>query len=236
MAIGSINTREIGELKKLELQGFGKGSGKSPIDKPFIVQINPSSISYDYTIEYKQEESHNKSTENKELLKIPSQNISFDFILDATGAIPGKNIDITEEIELLKRNVYYFYGEEHDVPYVLIKWGGELIKYNNNTLYSRITSIKISHTLFSSSGKPLRAKVSLSFATSVDKKDEPKIGKPSSPDLTHHIKVKAGDNLPQMCMEIYGNSSYYTQIAEINNILNFRYLEPGTELKFPPLK
>jgi len=47
--------------------------------------------------------------------------------------------------------------------------------------------------------------------------------------------VSAGDTLPYLCYSIYGDSSYYLDIAKLNNILYFRDLIPGTQLVFPPL-
>ena len=50
------------------------------------------------------------------------------------------------------------------------------------------------------------------------------------------IEVKAGDNLPAMCRDIYGDASYYLQVAEINELTDFRNLSPGAKLLFPRLE
>jgi nucleoid-associated protein YgaU len=57
----------------------------------------------------------------------------------------------------------------------------------------------------------------------------------SSPDLTHVRVAKAGDTLPNMCHEIYGDPAFYFRIAEWNGLGNFRSLQPGTRIEFPPL-
>jgi nucleoid-associated protein YgaU len=52
-----------------------------------------------------------------------------------------------------------------------------------------------------------------------------------------HLRlIKAGDNLPALCFEIYGDPGYYLQVARANNIDNFRNLIPGTKVFFPPLE
>jgi LysM repeat protein len=57
----------------------------------------------------------------------------------------------------------------------------------------------------------------------------------SSPDLSHKVMVKAGDTLPLLCYRIYRDSSWYRDVARINNLDDFRDLKPGTRLVFPPL-
>jgi nucleoid-associated protein YgaU len=48
--------------------------------------------------------------------------------------------------------------------------------------------------------------------------------------------VKKGDTLPLMCYRIYGDSRYYLQVAMANRLTNFRNLQVGDELFFPPIE
>jgi nucleoid-associated protein YgaU len=48
--------------------------------------------------------------------------------------------------------------------------------------------------------------------------------------------VKAGDNLPALCYDVYGNPDYYLDVANANQIADFRNLVPGTSIMFPPLE
>jgi hypothetical protein len=41
--------------------------------------------------------------------------------------------------------------------------------------------------------------------------------------------------LPLMCYRIYGDSKYYIEVARFNNLNDFRNLNEGMQLKFPPL-
>ena len=54
----------------------------------------------------------------------------------------------------------------------------------------------------------------------------------NSPDMSHIRTVGGRRSLPAMCFDIYGDTSYYLQIAEINEILNFRSLQPGQKILF----
>jgi hypothetical protein len=57
-----------------------------------------------------------------------------------------------------------------------------------------------------------------------------------SPDLSHLIEVKYGDNLPAMCKKIYGSPEFFLQIAKVNNLPSIYAIEPGMKLVFPPLE
>ena len=46
--------------------------------------------------------------------------------------------------------------------------------------------------------------------------------------------VLAGDTLPLLCQQIYGSATHYLQVAAFNGLDDFRVLEPGRELLFPP--
>ena len=41
--------------------------------------------------------------------------------------------------------------------------------------------------------------------------------------------------MPQLCFAIYGDPRYYLQVADVNGLGNFRDLEAGVNLVFPPL-
>jgi nucleoid-associated protein YgaU len=81
----------------------------------------------------------------------------------------------------------------------------------------------------------LRSKLNASFVSGTDLGKQASVKGTSSPDLTHIRTVKVGDTLPAMCQAIYKDSSYYIKVARFNNLINFRKLEPGTEITFPPV-
>ena len=85
-------------------------------------------------------------------------------------------------------------------------------------------------------GTPLRAKASVKFEEAIDANLIDSEANNKSPDLTHRITVKEGDRLPLICYEVYGDSSYYLEVASYNRLVNYRNLEPGSELYLPPIK
>jgi nucleoid-associated protein YgaU len=102
--------------------------------------------------------------------------------------------------------------------------------------FGRMTSMSTQYTLFKASGEPLRAKVDLQFVGTMSKSESQLVANRSSPDLSHVVVVRDGDTLPLLCNRIYGDSSYYPEVAQANGLAGFRELLPGQRLVFPPLE
>jgi nucleoid-associated protein YgaU len=100
----------------------------------------------------------------------------------------------------------------------------------------RCTALSIAYKLFDPDGSPIRATCKVTFKGSVEENLRVATENAQSPDLTHYHLVKAGETLPLLCYDIYGDSRYYPAIARINKLLNFRKLKEGDELYFPPLE
>jgi len=113
--------------------------------------------------------------------------------------------------------------------YLKISWGKLISK-------CVLKNAEISYSLFNSDGSPLRAKVKATFSENVEDTLRVAEERNNSPDLTHYRTVTQGDNLPLMSNRIYGDASYYIQVARFNNLSNFRKLEVGQRLLFPPIK
>ncbi len=138
----------------------------------------------------------------------------------------AKNIhdELTEFRDLLVG----YEGEVHEPKHFKLIWGTALFK-------GRCTALNISYKLFNPDGSPIRAVCKATFKGSVEENLRVAQEGTESSDLTHHRKVKLGDTLPWLCYQIYGDSSYYLQIARVNELTNFRKLTEGAELLFPPI-
>lgn len=215
--------------------------------KKFEVMMNPSGFSHAHSISYSESASDSSSkcnTKKKKPLGQPAvepkfytfgpEKVSFDLVIDGTGVvnlpIPGiGSPPVKDQIKQLKEIAYAYEGKEHEPNIVQLLWGPF-------TFYGRLESMSLDYTLFKPSGEPLRAKVKLSFVNFMSKAEQALRANKSSPDLTHIVEVKAGETLPLLCHRIYKDSSYYVDVAKANNIVNFRDIQPGTKLHFPPLK
>jgi LysM repeat protein len=214
-------------------------NGKISVDssrKIFEAMINPAGYEHTYQLSYsKKRVLGQPGTETKYNASDPEKIVLKELIFDGTGVVkPAKNstsstpVSVKNQIELLRGVVYTYVGDKHEAPIVQLKWGSFLF-------YGRVESLKFDYTLFKPSGEPLRAKVTLTFIEYQSSEEISKEAEQSSPDLTHIVEVKAGDTLPLLCYQIYRDCSYYTQVARINNLTNFRELKPGIKLQFPPL-
>jgi hypothetical protein len=90
-------------------------------------------------------------------------------------------------------------------------------------------------TMFSTDGIPVRARLSITlkeFKKELNDREK----STQSPDKSKVYLVKQGDSLWEIAYREYGDPSEWRPIAEINHILNPRFLRPGMNLIVPPLE
>lgn len=193
------------------------------------VAINPASYSHSHKVNYNNVTSEGAPGTPLKFRGIPPESISFDIHFDATGVIKGSKTPLLIQIRKFKMVCFDYNGDIHEPNYLILSWGTLVFK-------CKLTSFDINYTLFKPDGTPLRAKTSVKFEEASDANTIAREANKKSPDLTHWILVKEGDTLPLICYDVYGDCSYYLEVAEHNNIANFRNLIPGTELYLPPIK
>jgi hypothetical protein len=204
------------------------------VNNKFEVMLNPSSYSHKYSICYSQKKTFGQLGNDSKFSSVSPENISFSMVIDGTGVVnlPIAGVgspDVKTQIEQLNTIVYKYDGEDHEPNQIRLLWGS--LKF-----FGRLESMSVEYTLFKPSGEPLRAKVNLSFTGFLSKEEAALKANKSSPDLSHIVEVKAGDTLPLLCYRVYKDSSYYTEVAKINKLIDFRHLTPGSILHFPPLR
>lgn len=198
------------------------------------VQINPETYQLGQEICYVDDQAQGASGGSPSFNKIPSDKLSLQLIFDGTGVLPASKPDrtmedgVADEIERFRRLVFTYKGNIHQPNYLKLIWGTLLFT-------CRLQKLNITYRLFKPDGSPLRATANASFIGFNDEETLALQAKKSSPDLTHVRTVRAGDRLPLLCEEIYGSSAYYPQVAQANGLTEFRRLEVGRRLLFPPL-
>ncbi len=226
-----------GKLIKLLIIGFSDPAYSRPTGLVFETLINPDGYSEQFQIEYSAKQPLGSSGAQLKYKITPPGTIGFNVLFDSTGVIPttslssaaAKTLPVPAQIELFKRVALNFKGDIHSPPFLRIVWGSLLFK-------GRLTKLDITYSLFSPNGIPLRAKAAVEFQGSMEPLLRALIERTSSPDLTHVRIVKAGDTLPALANEIYGDPARYLELARVNKLTNFRRLEPGTRLVFPPIE
>lgn len=196
--------------------------------KKFTVKINPASIKFSKSIKYNEPEIQGDSKGFTQYDAHSPSNLDFDFILDSTGIAYDREESISETINTFEEITCKMNGSSHKPNDLTINWGTFIFKCH-------LKSLSYDYTLFSPEGEPLRVKASVSFIERTNLKEIEKEAGKSSPDMTHVITLKAGENIAWWCNRIYGDASYCTDVARYNRLTGFRNVPPGTQLVFPPL-
>lgn len=207
-------------------------SGNVNVDEgaAFEVMLNPASYSHAYSIGYNKKEALGQLGSDAKFSGIKPEKVNFDIVIDGTGVVQLVGAkDVKTQVQELTDIVYKYDGDNHEPNHVRLLWGSLIF-------FGRLESMSVEYTLFKPSGEPLRAKIKLAFSGFMSKEEEALRAKRSSPDLSHVIEVRAGDTLPLLCYRVYKDSSYYLEVARVNDITNFRALTPGSKLHFPPLR
>jgi len=225
-----------GQLKKMEIYAYTNVDMAdshlaqiADIPNPYKALINPETYTIDIKYEFEQAQGQGTtSNEGPFKLKLPEE-MAFEFLFDNTGIIDGNpKTDIGKDIADFRKFLMEYDGNSHQPRFFKFVWGTDLFK-------GRCSGLNIAYKLFNPDGAPIRAicKVTLKQASA----DELRVLQENnrSPDLTHYRVVAKGDTLPWMCFKIYGDSSFYLEVAKVNKLANFRNLEVGSEIFFPPI-
>ena len=193
--------------------------------------INPESYTCTLPVKYVEAGSMGRSNASKAFKGMGPTSLSLSkIVVDGTGIVSlGTYADVDAYIEAFRNVACKYNGNLHQVNYLKIVWG--------KLIFTGVcTSFKVNYTMFKPDGTALRAVIDLTLQSSVDPKKESKDSQRASPDLTHVRTVQAGDTLPLMTFRIYGDPSYYPEVARINGLKNMYALKPGDQIEFPPLK
>ncbi len=217
-----------GNLKKMRIEAYKKSDYSDNAPESFVVMFNPNTYTQKYEVEYEDRQGAGDSGSPQVYGKIKPQEYSFEFIFDGTGTA-SEVINVHDAVEEFLTVTGKFDGEEHRPKYLILHWG---------TLLSTcvLKSAEIAYTLFNPDGSPLRARVKADFSESIDDTLRVAEERKNSPDLTHVRVIKQGERLALLCQQMYGNPNYYLQVAAFNELNNFRNLEIGQTLLFPPVK
>ena len=149
--------------------------------------------------------------------------------LDNAVANAGKDLNtrLTELLDLIQK----YNGDLHQSHYLKITWGSRI-----NGFECFLESVDVTYTLFARNGDPLRAEVDITLIEDKSATKRKAEEGTSSPDLTRFLAVKSSDTLPQLAKNIYGDSTYYIQLAQVNGYDSFRQLREGSTIQIPPLE
>jgi phage tail protein X len=219
-----------GKFEKLKIIAYSDPGCEKQVGEPFSVMLNPENYSLETKMEFQAAQGQGTSATPAKFVVKPPEEMSFEILFDNTGIIDGKpRADLADELKAFKEFLMGYDGEIHRPKYLKFVWGKDLVK-------GVCSALNIAYKLFNPNGTPIRAICKVTIREM--KEDERRVAEErrSSPDLTHYRTIKKGDTLPLMCYRIYGHSKYYMQVAQANGLSNFRNLQPGEEIFFPPIE
>jgi nucleoid-associated protein YgaU len=226
-----------GALAKLKIIAYEDAKFEKPVaGGEFKTQINPEKVSFKYQIELEQQQPQGTSGAQPRFGKTKPEELTFQFIFDATGAVPlvdGSSAisrdGVDARITAFKRIVLQYNGKEHKPNNLKVIWGRLLFKCVLNEL-------NLEYTLFRADGTPLRATATAKFVGYIEDELRLAMENNKSPDVTHVRVIRDGEKLQDHVFAIYDNPSLYLEVARVNRIVNFRRLTTGHALQFPPLE
>ena len=226
---------ETGKLEKMLILAFAtsedaESGGTLEAKARFEALINPETYTLEYKVKTADSQGQGTSGAQTKFEYTLPEELTFDFLFDNTGLIDGKpNPDgVFDQVDEFRRLLTEYQGDSHEPYHLKLVWGNLIFK-------GRAIEVGITYKLFNPDGQPIRAVVRVKFKGSIEEKKRTSLEDRSSPDLTHRRMVKSGETLPFMCFEVYGDPRHYMYVAEFNRLDDFRALESGQPILFPPL-
>ncbi len=223
-----MSASDRGTLEKLLILAYTTPDYSGEPASQFTSYVNPNEITLSYEMEYDAAQGSGTTGSRMNFKKMKPGDLALTFFLDGTGA-NGERIDVQQKIEEFQ-TVTGYNGDIHRPNYLKVSWGTLTVKR------CVLKSASIAYKLFQPNGIPLRAVITASFTDNSDDTTRVAMAQDQSPDLTHLRVIKAGDKLPVLCNEIYGDPRLYLRVAQANGIDDFRNILPGMRILFPPLE
>lgn len=244
-----------GKLEKMIIQAYLPADSEGTMElseaeeDKYVVQVNPESYKVNYKVNYDRRPAIGNSGSEAKYTNTSPPTLSFEFLFDGTGVIPAASgpldgvpvagavadlfsdddeYDVVAELKKFAKVVDYS-GQEHQPRKVRLTWGKLIFD-------GVLSQLIVDYKLFKPDGSPLRAIAKADFDGTVTDILRERQENNSSPDLTHQRTVIEGDKLPLMSHKIYRQPRYYIELARRNKLYNFRNLEQGQKLSFPPLE
>ncbi|MEM9605325.1 MAG: hypothetical protein AAGA11_20855 [Pseudomonadota bacterium] len=105
-----------------------------------------------------------------------SEDLSFDFVVDATGVVPGV-ASVRDEIDRFRTLAYAYDGTAHHPKCLTLTW-------DDQAFTGVLVNLSIAYELFSPTGEPLRATLSVTFNQHHTPQDLARRAEKTSVDLT----------------------------------------------------
>lgn len=209
--------------------GFETASLKPENGKEIKVLFNPSEYNLSKSVNYTDKKVLGMNNPFLQFISGEAENLKITLMFD-TYEPPGKHSkqeggrDVRLETEKIA-SLLEIDPSRHRPPIVLFHYGS--LKFEGV-----VTDVSQNFTMFLGDGRPVRAKLEVTFRSIGKARQEPL----ESPDRTKCRILQEGQRLWQFAWEEYGDPEMWKVIAKANQIRNPLETEPGTMLKLPAVQ
>lgn len=153
-----------------------------------------------------------------------SEKLTFDAIVDTSDDMSDVRVKYVNAV----RKLMNVHGKIHAPPVVKFVW-------DDFSFTGVLESLGVTYTLFSDTGKPVRAKLAIALKEYTTIEEQVELANKQSPDVEKAYVVQRSDTLSGIAEKAYGDPAPWRLIASANGIVDPRSLEPGTVLTIPRL-
>ena len=237
-----LSTADPGNANKLTFQRLKPN--KSADGAAVSVDYNPKELTFAKKANYADIAIPGLDAAPLQFVRGEAETMSLELLFDTSSNMGADVEPVTEKFKALY-GLVKIDGNLHTPPLVRISWGDKNIGYLPNaktdSAYANVfdavvLSVDRKFLLFTRTGTPVRATLTMSFKEYRSVQEQVAAINLQSSDHTRSYTVLAGDNLPGIAAEKYGDPALWRVIAEHNHIRNVRLLQPGTQLELPPIR
>ncbi len=203
--------------------------GSRGLSSPITVQFNPTEYTLNKAAQIAEIAIPGIDSPILQFVRGQNEKLTLDLFFDTTGDGMGDNAtDVTVQTAVIYQLVK-IQSKSHALPRITFHWGPSL------SFRAIVESVQQRFTLFSPTGIPLRATLSVSFRQYKTLEEQISELNLQTADHTMSYVVRAGDTLSKIAADKYGDPSQWRAIADRNAGVNPRSPEPGTTLVIPPI-
>ena len=202
-------------------------TAKDAYGKEIEALFNPSQIAIQKTSKWQLTPKAESDTAKSQFTYGEPATLSIELFFDTydTPKLPKR--DVREETNKIVR-LLDIDPERHAPPVLLFVWGD--LRFT--CVLARASQ---RFTMFAEDGRPVRARLTVTFNEFTNADREAKEIKRSTADFTKLHVVAQGETLSSIAEQLYRNPALWRPIAIVNGVDNPRKLPVGLRLRVPPL-
>lgn len=205
--------------------------GQNGLEQFLEVQFNPESYTLNKGAQIAEIGIYGIDSPILQFVRGQNETLSLELFFDTTDEGMGEDARDVRERTAPFYQLVKMQPRTHAPPRIRFTWGLGL------SFKAIVESVQQQFDLFSPTGVPLRATLTLNLREYKTLEDQLAEIKPESSDHTKTYTVQRGDTLSRIAGREYGDPALWRAIADENSDLpSVRRLEPGALLKIPPLE